>query len=108
MGDSHFFGRTLICQVFEEAGLVPLGFFRSRTCFALLGLTRLPHDTWHQRPESFASIVPNLYSEDLRRIHLLIEELDDAAQFWRNDIRDEDQPHPSSLQVGLCTLPKGR
>jgi hypothetical protein len=108
VGDSHRFGRTWIGQGCEEAGRVPWGFFRSWPCLALLGLACLPHDTWPQRPESCASIVPHLYAKALRRVHLLLEKLDEAAPCRRHDLRDEDQPHAASLPVGLCTLPQGR
>src|SRR5579872_6928510 len=100
----NFTGFDTAAERSEERCLVP-----SLRCAARNGLVIsgrcFPDDPWNQRSQVLADIVSDLDSEHLGGVHLAVEKLNDALQFRRNLVRDEDHTNFASLKICLHHRP---
>ena len=70
-----------------------------------LGSADEPGNEYLSRPPSL-DVLLDLESKNLGSRHLLVEELDHAAQFLRDLVGNEDHPQSSRVEIGADSLPE--
>jgi len=66
-----------------------------------------PHQARHERAHLVPDELTDLHRQHLRRIHPLVEELDDPLQLERDLVGHEDEADAAGLEVGLYLEPEG-
>src|SRR6185437_14071399 len=100
---SGYAGRALVLRLpkfFKERLLIPLDPGAASSDLPLLSLGSLSKDPGDQRLPSIPGVLTHLNSQNLRNVHLGVQELDYTSELGGYLVGDEQQPDAAGLQVG--------